>query len=99
MGFWRSVGGRAAFDDVGDEEISAGEGSSLQNMVEIAPGITDEGTAGLIFLLAWAFADDHHFGGRFAFAWHGAGARSVQRTLSADADAFGELLEAFNDWR
>ena len=96
VGLRVAVLGRAALDDVGDEDLGAGQPDAVEEVVEQFAGLSDEGAALLVFVEAGAFADEHQLGVGVAVAGNGAVASLAEAAGVAACDAVveGEQLVA-----
>ena len=61
-GFWIAVRRRAAFKDIGDEDLRSAQSDSFQHRVEQLPCAPHEGLALPVFFLARRLTDDHPLG-------------------------------------
>ena len=88
-------GVRAAFEDVRDVNLLAGEAHGLNDFGEELSGATDEGFGLLVFFRTGSFADEHEFGIDATDAEDDVFARGDEvGTFLANEGAFAELFES-----
>src|SRR5262245_9470243 len=86
---------RPAFDDVGDEKVSAVDLSSGQNMIEKAPGGPDKWAAAFILFAPRRLPDNHDFRREFAFSGYSICPGPIQWTFPASANLLRHCIELF----
>ena len=84
-----------AFEDVGDEDVGAGEAHGFDDFGEELAGFADEGLALEVFIGAGGFAYEHDAGVDIADAEDGLGAGAGELgALCAGGDGGAELVDA-----
>jgi len=93
IGFWVTVVGWSAFQNVAYPDVAALEAAGGDDFVEELSCPADKGSALCVFVCTRAFSDEHNSGVRGAFAGHGVGTQRAETAVAAGAGLIGYFFE------
>ena len=90
---WVAIAGRAALEDVGDEDQLARHADGFEQLLEQLAGLADERSALLVLVVARGLSDEHEVGARIALAEHRTRASVRERAPGTALDLVAEGIE------